>query len=1262
MSDSEFKQLIKKPDQFFDQIVEGVKHDLRAIPVIDGDPRLQKMLSKVERHGFQESVFTNMGFSKPVAVNFMKSALGLPKMGASVYSHLWAGLTNYVLEKKGLPMDPTREQLESAIHLAPYYRSPLLIEEFWRMGYSSGELREIVAKAFFMQYWSGDYGVDPLMLNPMIRTFYPMGRHISTSANDLGREIEFQSAKLCAMGLDGIQQPLTILNAGDTAPFTDGAMSTLQHVMEASERGVSMPIIFLVNANNSAISARLSGDAGDALKDAEEGVQRIKQRFDFWGELMNPGFVTQAEDVVEGVQMMRDAVDQVLATGRPTYCISSFPFRPLGHASDGSPANDALLLAQFHKFKDTLTQQICSACDPGTPGADVAAALEDCTLEIEDKIAHALKGTKIMQRPEIEEYSIPGITEIKKEPGQIYDLPSGYLLNKGMKSFDGLGADVFGKTLSAAMTKLEEAGRNVRYIHQENHTPNKTDTRGGVYGELNQVSEHHLRTKFVSLLPNEAQIAELGAGFRASQGPDSVVFVKGPHTLFNEHAKDHMKYAAFRHTETGEKTGHIYLCDGGNLCSRERENITLENGQVVERDLVMARVGEHHNTPYYNGYMADANTVLAVPVDMNFFRVSLPNMIDLQTKGRMVMTFLPTSSFGLLHPSLPKGVFPDSGVTQNDIIRVNFPGRKPRNGKNLVVVTWGPDSKWIASTLAQEGIEATMFILSYIRAPNSLVRHLDEVANTGVPTEVVAVDPNPEAGLIAPIMEVVKQKLLYPDSLFFSSCFVEPAFVPCGLGENLLAAKDLLRLLSMRGLIEGFHEARQVIAAGKSKNQAPLATTSTARSAGGVEIVMAPLDGEGVVVSYKVKVGDAVKAGDVVAEVESDKASVDIEASAAGTLQEFFVKAGEEINVTTDTKICSILSSGSAVSSPDVWGASAGGEEVVMAPLDGEGVVVTFKVSVGDAVNAGDIIAEVESDKATVEIEAPVTGTLSEFLVMAGEEMNVTTDTKICCISADGSGSSTERAPSSRDMLSSVWEAPMHQPQQVVREEASKHSKQAAGGADHEVTALSRVQLAMVDNMTVKVGDTKVFTISETILFQNLLARKTVEVSPAALLVHSLANAVQTAGLNKKLSEDRRCVHTYSKVDIGVAVEVKGLLRVAVVRDAAAKSATQIAADLAGFRLKGAKLTHEDQDLTSVCYVLTSLGKDAPQRADATLPRGLAGILAIGRSHKPDGATFKSAGERSHFTMTLCHATLTGSEGAKLLREVKTHAEAPAQG
>ena len=56
-----------------------------------------------------------------------------------------------------------------------------------------------------------------------------------------------------------------------------------------------------------------------------------------------------------------------------------------------------------------------------------------------------------------------------------------------------------------------------------------------------------------------------------------------------------------------------------------------------------------------------------------------------------------------------------------------------------------------------------------------------------------------------------------------------------------------------------------------------------------------------------------------------------------------------------------------------------------------EGTVTKWLKVVGDTVNEDEVIAEVEAAKATMEIEAPATGTLTEILVHEGETVPVST-------------------------------------------------------------------------------------------------------------------------------------------------------------------------------------------------------------------------------------------------------------------------------
>ena len=51
--------------------------------------------------------------------------------------------------------------------------------------------------------------------------------------------------------------------------------------------------------------------------------------------------------------------------------------------------------------------------------------------------------------------------------------------------------------------------------------------------------------------------------------------------------------------------------------------------------------------------------------------------------------------------------------------------------------------------------------------------------------------------------------------------------------------------------------------------------------------------------------------------------------------------------------------------------------------------VSAWLVAVGDSIKAGQVIAEIETDKATVDLEAPCAGTVAELAAAAGDEVEV---------------------------------------------------------------------------------------------------------------------------------------------------------------------------------------------------------------------------------------------------------------------------------
>jgi len=556
-----------------------------------------------------DSLLANLIFPKHVHKYFAIAANGASLFPSVIYTHMAAGLADYCMQAK------QTQNVQDALRFVTYYRSPLMLEELYRLGYTTETAHRLVAKAHFMQFHAGnaldENKKDPFIFSSMTRKFYPCDSHVSTGSTDLGRDLEMQTARALCMNLEGRTPPVTVIASGDTGFYTDGAMHATAHLVEAKERGLPMPLIFLINANNSSISSRLgSGDSQEAH------VEKLCERFASYSSLIDPGFVCHAPDVGGGIKAMQQAVDQVLETGRPTYVISQFPFRPGGHANDQNPAPDVVVLDQFAKLKECLLSQLCDAAEMAaghqssctTSTADVvvtgdylAEKMREADASIGAEIESAILGNNVLTRAEALELSQPGaLTVLSKEPGTTHELPVGYLTGTDAASgqFSGMGSDIFAKTLNREFDRADAAGREVRYVHQENHLRNtpgssassssrsssgsaSADSRGGVYGELNLVKDEHLQKKFVNFLPHESLVMQVGAAYRSVLKEGNLVFVKGPHTIFNEHARDHMKYGAYRFCDSGTHGNVIYMFDGGSIASFDSRQVPDGKGGEV---------------------------------------------------------------------------------------------------------------------------------------------------------------------------------------------------------------------------------------------------------------------------------------------------------------------------------------------------------------------------------------------------------------------------------------------------------------------------------------------------------------------------------------------------------------------------------------------------------------------------------------------------------------------------------------------------------
>lgn len=189
---------------------------------------------------------------------------------------------------------------------------------------------------------------------------------------------------------------------------------------------------------------------------------------------------------------------------------------------------------------------------------------------------------------------------------------------------------------------------------------------------------------------------------------------------------------------------------------------------------------------------------------------------------------------------------------------------------------------------------------------------------------------------------------------------------------------------------------------------------------------------EGVIAAWHKNVGDAVKKGDLLAEIETDKATMELESYQDGILLHIGTPKGGKLQVNdllaifgkAGEDISSLLAqhAGGAAPAPVAAPAPAAPvtetmeaapaasvdvsnmEEVVLMPRLSdtmtEGVIAGWHKNVGDTVKKGEVLADIETDKATMELESYKDGVLLYQGAKAGEKILV--NDLLCIIGKPG--------------------------------------------------------------------------------------------------------------------------------------------------------------------------------------------------------------------------------------------------------------------
>lgn len=237
----------------------------------------------------------------------------------------------------------------------------------------------------------------------------------------------------------------------------------------------------------------------------------------------------------------------------------------------------------------------------------------------------------------------------------------------------------------------------------------------------------------------------------------------------------------------------------------------------------------------------------------------------------------------------------------------------------------------------------------------------------------------------------------------------------------------------------------------------------------------------GVIAAWHKKVGDNIQKGELLAEIETDKATMDLESYKSGVLLylngekgnkievndllAIIGKKGEDISAILEKHAGVKSKAGStaasikeqavttqAASSTDLQKTdvskdgnahtSALPEEIVLMPRLSdtmtEGVIAAWHKNVGDTVNKGDLLADIETDKATMELESYKSGILLHQGAAAGEKIAV--NDLLCIIGQKGFDVAAA--------IASIHSSTPAENKQAEKAEApvAKENKQGSGG------------------------------------------------------------------------------------------------------------------------------------------------------------------------------------------------------------------------
>ena len=390
---------------------------------------------------------------------------------------------------------------------------------------------------------------------------------------------------------------------------------------------------------------------------------------------------------------------------------------------------------------------------------------------------------------------------------------------------------------------------------------------------------------------------------------------------------------------------------------------------------------------------------------------------------------------------------------------------------------------------------------------------------------------------------------------------------------------------------------------------------------------------DGLLINWLKQVGEAVSAGDIIAEFEADKATVEIEAGSAGQLLELRAEPGDEL-----------------------------GEGTVIAVIGGE----------GDTVAPQEEAAPKAAPKAEPAIPTNGQTMTDDGRIKASPlARRIAADKGIDLSRVQGSGPGGRIVKSDVENLSAQPQLP---PLPTAPPTAA--TGQATWGklpeADVEVIPLSRMRRAIADGTVRSKSNTPHFYVTveadvEPLLalraeINKALAERGIKVSVNDMLIKALALTLRAfPNLNTHYYGDRFVRHERINIGIAVALPENGLVNV-VCHNADAVALSEMAESNKAMyeRARGGRI--KPDDIRGATFTISNMGPFNIKDFSAIISAPEAGILAVSSSQRvpvveADGSL--GVGTRMNMTLSVDHRVSNGAEGAQFMNHLRELIENP---